>query len=76
MSAVKFRVIPMTIDETGDNESTVISVVRHAFDEDAVHFWAVQEKEDGRWYTVDDFPSYEDAKELLQQLIEGEESEA
>ena len=71
MSAVRFRVIPMTIDESGTGESAVAHV-RHAADDEAIDFWAVQHKEDGRWYAVDTFPSLEEAQEFLQQLIDGE----
>lgn len=71
---MRFRVVPMMIDEQGSGDSAV-AYIRHASDEDSVEFWAVQQKEDGRWYTVDDFQSLEEAEEFLQQLIEGEGEE-
>jgi hypothetical protein len=72
MSTNKYRVVPMTIEEQ-DGDGLAVTQVRHAADEDAVEFWAVQQREDGRWYTVDDFHSLSDAEEFLQQLIDGDE---
>ena len=73
MSGNKYRVVPMTIEEQG-GDGLAVTQVRHAdTDEDAVEFWAVQQREDGRWYTVDDFHSLSDAEEFLQQLIDGDE---
>lgn len=74
MGASRFRVVPMTIDERGSGERAV-AYVRHADTEDDVGFWAVQQREEGRWYTVDDFQSMEEAKEFLRQLIESEGEE-
>lgn len=73
MSSNKFRVIPMTIAESGDGIDSAVAHVRHAYPDDEIHFYAVQEKEAGRWYTVDDFQSVEEAEEFLRQLIESEE---
>jgi hypothetical protein len=64
----------MIIDEQGSGD-TAVAHVRHASVDEGAEFWAVQQKEDGRWYTVDDFQSLEEAEEFLQQLIDGEGDE-
>lgn len=56
-------------EETG----TGSAVMRKALPDDEPSCWAVQEKDDGRWYTVDTFTDLTDAEELLRQLLEGDE---
>lgn len=70
---MKYRVVPMTIDQPNDGIDTAVAHIRHAYPDESVDFWAVQEKDGGRWYTVDDFESMEDAEEFLNQLIEGDD---
>ena len=60
-----FRIVPQVIDE-GEESS---GLVRRPFDSETAEFFAVQEKEGSRWYTVDDFSSLIDAEEFLRQLL-------
>lgn len=66
--ANKFRLVPMTTAEGSEEGS---AVQRRALPDDIPDFWAVQEKEGSRWYTVDTFDEELDAEEFLQQLIDG-----
>lgn len=56
-------------EETG--MGTVI--MRKALPEDEPDCWAIQERDDGHWYTVDTFTDLTEAEELLRQLLEGDE---
>lgn len=68
----KFRLVPMTNVEGGEEGS---AVQRRALPDDIPDFWAVQEKDGGKWYTVDTFDDSMDAEEFLQQLIDASEEE-
>jgi len=56
-------------EETG----TGAAVMRKALADDEPDCWAVQEKDDGHWYTVDTFTDLTEAEELLRLLLEGDE---
>lgn len=68
--ANRFRLIPMTTAEGSEEGS---AVQRRALPDDIPEFWAVQQKEGSKWYTVDTFEEELDAEQFLQQLIDGEE---
>lgn len=69
----RFRLIPMVTTEEMDNQGSARQ--RKALPDDIPDFWAVQERDAGKWYTVDTFSDSLDAEEFLQQLIDGEEGE-
>lgn len=69
-AANKFRLVPMTTVE-GQEEGSAVQ--RRALPDDIPDFWAVQQKEGSKWYTVDRFDEELDAEEFLQQLLDGEE---
>jgi hypothetical protein len=70
---VRYRLIAVVTTEEVDNQGSARQ--RKALPDDIPDFWAVQEKDAGKWYTVDTFEDSLDAEQFLQQLIDGEEGE-
>lgn len=73
VAAHKYRLVAMVM--AADTDDGQEAMQRRALPDDIPDFWAVQEKDSGKWYTVDTFDDSLDAEEFLQQLIDSEEGE-